>query len=161
MLGLSEKKSPSHLLAHWRRDAQNKNREKSSVPEFIDPVFAKRSFQLQKTRKRAVFLGLFFAKTGSINSGTGHIHLFGVGNNCVWSVANTVPRVNPQVKVSLLNSKTWTAVVELRFFRGPYDDVLIVNRWWWGYSAQPHPPAPTLQQTQPPHLLSCLLFFFV
>jgi hypothetical protein len=43
-----------------------------AVPEFIDPVFAitspKRSFSVFVNER----FGLVFAKTGSINSGTGH-----------------------------------------------------------------------------------------
>ncbi len=43
------------------------------VPEFIDLVFAKtstkRSFSMSENER----FGLFFAKTGSINSGTVHI----------------------------------------------------------------------------------------
>ncbi len=45
----------------------------SLVPEFIDPVFVKtspkRSFLVRENER----FGLFFAKTGSINSGTGFI----------------------------------------------------------------------------------------
>jgi hypothetical protein len=55
-------------------------RAKSSVPEFIDPVFTKtspkRSFSVIQNER----FGLVFAKTGSIISGTGLI-----SENVTWS----------------------------------------------------------------------------
>jgi hypothetical protein len=65
-------------LLFKKNDTRIRDRKKSSVPEFIDPVFTKtspkRSFSLH--RKRAFWL--VFAKTGSIISGTGLIHLSNV-----------------------------------------------------------------------------------
>ncbi len=50
---------------------------KNTVPELIDPVFAKtnpkRSFSIIENKR----FGLVFAKTGSINSGTGNLFLPG------------------------------------------------------------------------------------
>jgi len=43
------------------------HRGKNTVPEFIDPVFAKTSPKKIENER----FGLVFAKTGSINSGTG------------------------------------------------------------------------------------------
>ncbi len=42
----------------------------SSVPEFIDPVFAKRSPIRSFSKTRNQHFGLVFQKTGSVNSGT-------------------------------------------------------------------------------------------
>ncbi len=46
---------------------------KSPVPEFIDPVFAKTSLRRSFSVIENERFGLVFAKTGSINSGTGLI----------------------------------------------------------------------------------------
>ncbi len=45
------------------------------MPEFIDPVFAKTSPKCSFSVIENVRFGLVYAKTGSINSGTGEMFL--------------------------------------------------------------------------------------
>jgi hypothetical protein len=46
------------------------------VPEFRDPVFAKTSLKRSFSASENERFGLVFAKTGSLNSGTGKLALF-------------------------------------------------------------------------------------
>ncbi len=59
----------------------------SSVPEIIDPVFAKTSQNARFLLSENERFGLVFVKTGSINSGTGeHLKLtIAVWNAVFWN----------------------------------------------------------------------------
>ncbi len=62
---------------HWQNKSDhNKLGQQISVPEIIDPVFAKTSQNARFLLSENERFGLGFVKTGSINSGTGHHLLF-------------------------------------------------------------------------------------
>ncbi len=61
------------------------------VPKFIDPVFAKKSPKRSMKNER---FGLVFAKTGSINSGTGRLGSEGVAEQFGIALALPAPGVH-------------------------------------------------------------------
>jgi hypothetical protein len=72
----------------WRYQQDLTRRTLSTVPEIIDPFFAKTSQNARFLLSENERFGLVFVKTGSINSGTVLVHCFlRVKSNCFGELA--------------------------------------------------------------------------